>query len=172
MAAAIKHDGQKVVMIGAIGSKQTSTPCAYLGYFDVAVHSSGAYDLSSSDYDLVRADILSASGAQLGIAKSSVERSFTPPVYKNSLGQNYPNPFNPTTTILFSLEKAGQTELRIYDVRGGLVKTLLDGKADKGNQRVAWTGDNNIGNPVASGVYFYRLTSRDFRATKKMVLLR
>ncbi|MCI0451504.1 MAG: T9SS type A sorting domain-containing protein [Candidatus Latescibacteria bacterium] len=62
--------------------------------------------------------------------------------------------------------------MKIFDVRGALVKTLLNERRQQGNHRVVWTGDNNQGNRVASGVYFYRFTAGQFWATRKMVLLR
>jgi flagellar hook assembly protein FlgD len=58
------------------------------------------------------------------------------------------------------------------DVRGVLVKRLVNEQRERGNHRVIWRGDNNQGNQVASGVYFYRLTAGPFRATKKLVLVR
>jgi flagellar hook assembly protein FlgD len=88
------------------------------------------------------------------------------------LGQNYPNPFNPSTTIAYSVADKSDVKLQIFDVRGRLVRTLVDGERGPNNYRVMWDGLNNAGNSVASGVYFYRLIAGDFRATKKMVLLR
>jgi flagellar hook assembly protein FlgD len=63
-------------------------------------------------------------------------------------------------------------ELKIFDVRGALVRTLVNTHRNKNNYKKFWDGKNNLGNSVASGVYFYRLIAGDFRATKKMILLR
>jgi len=89
-----------------------------------------------------------------------------------SLDQNAPNPFNPKTEISFSLRKAGPVSLKIYDVRGQLVRTLLQGEQPAGAQRVIWDGTAADGQPVASGVYFYRLNAGKESQTKKMVLIR
>lgn len=90
----------------------------------------------------------------------------------SSLAQNFPNPFNPLTAVRFSLMRKGPVSLRIYNVAGQLVKTLLDEVRDAGTQTVTWDGRNNGGRLCASGVYFYRLKAGEFIDTKKMVLLR
>ena len=89
-----------------------------------------------------------------------------------SLSQNYPNPFNPTTTIKFDIRNKGQVSLRIYNVAGQLVRTLVDSELEAGSYAEEWTGLNNDGSKVASGVYFYRLEAGSFESVKKMVLLR
>jgi hypothetical protein len=89
-----------------------------------------------------------------------------------ALLQNYPNPFNPTTTIGFSIKHDTDVELKIYNVRGALVKTLVNGYRVRNIYKEIWDGKDNTGQSVASGVYFYKLITGDFRATKKMVLLR
>ena len=89
------------------------------------------------------------------------------------LAQNYPNPFNPSTTIKFALSEASEVSLCIYDVSGRLVRTLLDrGKLEAGMYTEIWNGLEDSGEMAASGVYFYRLTARGFRKTRKMVLVR
>jgi hypothetical protein len=96
----------------------------------------------------------------------------TTPGYINNLEQNCPNPFNPTTTIAYSIANDNDVELKIFDVSGALVKTLVKESKKANNYKVIWDGRNNSGNSVASGVYFYRLIAGDFRATKKMVFLK
>jgi aminopeptidase N len=88
------------------------------------------------------------------------------------LSQNWPNPFNPSTTIEFGLSRPGNVSLRIYDSRGALVNTLLDRHLPAGSHETVWNGTDSKGNQVASGVYFYRLTSGERTLTRKMVLLR
>jgi len=88
------------------------------------------------------------------------------------LGQNYPNPFNPLSTICFDLPVASKTVLRIFDVSGCVVATLVDRFLEAGRCTVTWDGGTEAGNPVVSGVYFYRLEVGDFVAVRKMVLPR
>jgi hypothetical protein len=88
------------------------------------------------------------------------------------LSQNTPNPFNPTTTIRFSLPASQQVGLAVYNARGALVRTLVDGVKERGDHNVTWDGRDMAGNPVSSGVYFYRLTAGKFSESKKMVLLK
>lgn len=89
-----------------------------------------------------------------------------------SLSQNQPNPFNPSTDISFSLPKTGQVKLVVYNILGAEVATLVDEVRSAGTHRVTWDGTDKSGNPVASGVYLYRLTTGDFAETKKMVLMK
>jgi len=88
------------------------------------------------------------------------------------LSQNYPNPFNPTTEIRFRMPEPGVVNMSIYDVRGSLVKTLINGYIEAGEQRVVWDGTNNLGTRMPSGVYFCRLVSGGFKKTIKVVLVR
>jgi hypothetical protein len=89
-----------------------------------------------------------------------------------ALHQNHPNPFNPSTTISFTLPERERLSLSIYDVKGRLVKTLVDEMVGEGNQERIWDGKDASGSQVGSGVYFYRLTAGDKTLTKKMVMLR
>lgn len=89
-----------------------------------------------------------------------------------SLAQNYPNPFNPTTTIHFEIPEASEVDIRIYDIRGTLVKTLASGQREAGRYQIVWDATNMSGTDVASGVYLIRMTAGDFTETRKMVLVR
>jgi hypothetical protein len=89
------------------------------------------------------------------------------------LGQNYPNPFNPSTKIEYTIREEGPVTLRVYDVNGRLVATLVDETKSAGViHKAEWSGRDNEGNAVATGVYFYRLKTRTSVETKKMVLLK
>ncbi len=87
---------------------------------------------------------------------------------------NYPNPFNPSTAISFVLDRDEPVTLKIYNSNGQLIRTLLEHKhLIKGNRyRFLWQGRNDFGNPVASGVYFFRLKTPRHSVSKKMILLR
>lgn len=84
-----------------------------------------------------------------------------------NLNQNYPNPFNPTTTIAFSLPERAHTTLRVYNILGQEVVTLIDEVLSPGQHEIRWDASDR-----ASGVYFYRLTFKDKALTKKMALLK
>ncbi len=89
-----------------------------------------------------------------------------------SLSQNYPNPFNPFTNFQFTLSKSGQVKIEIFNVVGQKVKTLLDRDMRPGVYVADWDGKDEKGNPVSSGIYFYRMHAGDFSDMKKMVLLK
>jgi len=82
-----------------------------------------------------------------------------------------PNPFNPSTTLSFALAQDSRVELSIYNVRGELVKRLLDGEMAQGQHEVTWYGRDSVGNGVASGVYLARLEAGDVVMTQRMVLV-
>lgn len=88
------------------------------------------------------------------------------------LGANYPNPFNPSTTIPFTLAREGHAALRIYDVSGREIATLVDGVRNAGAHTVRWDGTSDAGAPVATGVYFARLVAEGVDASRKLVLMK
>jgi len=89
------------------------------------------------------------------------------------LEQNYPNPFNPSTKIQFSVPVTEKVKLEIYDLRGALVKTLVDYELhNSGTYQVEWNGRDNKGNNVSSGIYFSRMQAGTFSQTKKMTLVK
>jgi len=91
-----------------------------------------------------------------------------------SLNQNYPNPFNPTTKIGFDIPEgfSGKTTLRIYDIRGRLVKKLLERVLPPGRHAALWSGTDKNGLPVSSGIYIYTLSNRLGHQTRKMSLVK
>jgi hypothetical protein len=96
-----------------------------------------------------------------------------------ALYQNYPNPFNPTTTIPFTVNGSQfmvhrpiPTTLKIYNILGQLVRTLVDEEKLPGGYNVIWDGKDDSWKEAASGVYFYQLKTKDYTDTRKMVLLR
>ncbi len=120
------------------------------------------------DSFLVRADalILEQAGAPVGI----FEPSYIPLEY--SLSQNYPNPFNPVTQIRYTLPQLTNVTLKVYDILGREVRTLVNGEQEAGAYRLEWNGTNNFGTNVSSGVYIYRIVAGKFVQTKKMMFLK
>ena len=84
----------------------------------------------------------------------------------------YPNPFNPTTKISYNISKYSHTTLEVFNIKGQLIKTLVNEKKHPGIQSVCWSGDDNMCNKVSSGIYFYRLTNCESSEIKKMVLMK
>ena len=91
---------------------------------------------------------------------------------KVKLYQNYPNPFNPSTEIAFDMALYKGVELKIFNLLGKEIKTLVDTKVKPGNHKVVWNGQDDRGKEVSSGVYFYRLKTENFVKQKKLILLR
>jgi hypothetical protein len=89
-----------------------------------------------------------------------------------ALSQNFPNPFNATTRVVFSLPRKEQVTVTIHNVLGQQIRTLADGLFPAGEYELVWDGTDRHGNEVASGVYFYRLSSESGSLTRKMVMLK
>lgn len=100
------------------------------------------------------------------------EEEEVPEVYVTKLMQNYPNPFNPNTTISFEIERETQVSLEIYNVLGQKVKTLVNEVMEAGNYPIEWNGTDDNGQPVTSGIYFYRLSTDFFNDFRKMMLVK
>lgn len=98
------------------------------------------------------------------------EEELTPAV--TELHSAYPNPFNPATTIRFSLREDDKVKLEIYNIAGQLVNRLIDEPLSAGMHTVKWQGTDERGNPVSSGIYFYRLSSSNYQKVRKAVLLK
>ncbi|MCK4271288.1 T9SS type A sorting domain-containing protein [bacterium] len=89
-----------------------------------------------------------------------------------SLFQNYPNPFNPTTAIRYELLKDAKVALKIYNMLGQEVRTLVDEEQVAGCRSATWDGKNNVGQDVSSGIYICKLKTPDLVETKKLLLIR
>jgi len=94
------------------------------------------------------------------------------PPKQNALLAAYPNPFNPETTIRYELASSSHVSLRVYDVGGAEVRTLVDANKAAGSYALQWNGRDNKGNAVSSGVYFYRISAGSFSDVRKMTLLK
>jgi hypothetical protein len=138
--------------------------------------------LSGFSFDAIRDDVADGSVARhehlrdildwLGDAPPDPTNA-GPGAHSYALAQNVPNPFNPVTTIEYSLASPGRVTLRIYNVAGQLIRTLVgDEQRPAGFSNARWDGRNDAGTAVASGVYFYRLIAGSFVETRKMVLLK
>ncbi|MBN1997839.1 endo-1,4-beta-xylanase, partial [candidate division KSB1 bacterium] len=88
------------------------------------------------------------------------------------LEQNYPNPFNPTTKIEFSIPESAKTSLKIYDILGREVATLVNKNLTAGVYNITWDAKNSDGSQIVSGTYFYRLAAGNFLITQKMIFLK
>jgi len=133
------------------------------------VHNNGSYFVTSKS-----GSIQSPNNPYSGINKitfgfavsvEGFDAQTVPKQYR--LHQNYPNPFNPTTTIRYELPKAGQVEIAVFNILGKKTVTLVDEFKPAGSHQVTWDASN-----VSTGVYFYRIKSRDFNKVKKLLLLR
>lgn len=132
-----------------------------------AFYQDSLVNTARQDSHLVRADALILE--QAGIV-GIFEPDFIPLEF--SLSQNYPNPFNPVTQIRYTLPQLANVSLKIYDILGREVKTLVNREQAPGAYRIEWNGTNNYGVQVSSGMYIYRVVAGKFVQTKKMMFLK
>jgi hypothetical protein len=119
-----------------------------------------AYKILGGAYDPINLTLLTTSLNELGIPD------------KFTMNQNYPNPFNPSTTIQYGVPEAGIVNVTIYNLLGQEVKKLVNEYKDPGYYDVVWEGVNNSGQPLATGIYLYRMTAGDFVQNRKMLFIK
>lgn len=102
--------------------------------------------------------------------QTEIESAITPS-QTFELQQNYPNPFNPGTTLPFQLAERGWISLKIFNLMGAEIRTLIDAEQPAGRHQIIWNGLDNAGMPVPAGLYFYQLRTRDGCWSRKMILM-
>ena len=177
-AADVNGDGivnnQDLVLVSSAFSNTSAAPAAKQSA--AAVVNNWLRLARQNASNVVATSIPEGFSYQRGIAMlEELARALTP--NKTALLANYPNPFNPETWIPYQLSKAADVTVTIYASDGNVVRTLALGHQDVGmyktrSQAAYWDGKNEMGESVASGVYFYTLTAGDFSATRKMLILK
>jgi hypothetical protein len=125
------------------------------------------------DYYLVTATDFNGNESEAAVVQRATGVGDLPVRHVYALENARPNPFNPRTTIGYSLAKEQRVFLRVYDLSGRLVRTLVNGElVSAGSHQAIWDGVDAGGHRVASGVYFYRLDAGDFEETKRMTLVK
>lgn len=146
---------------GGIVTGTTTTINMALGQDVVGTSSTGAHDLRHNAWPCG------------SFTATAVPDPLPVPVRALRLHPNVPNPFNPVTELRYDVPAGtGQVSLRIYDVSGRRVRTLVDGRVAPGRRRIAWDGTSDAGQVVASGVYYAVLSAHGRQFTRKMVLLK
>jgi hypothetical protein len=119
------------------------------------------------DAELIKAEVADYNG---NLLTTKLQVAAVPTHF--ALNQNYPNPFNPETIIEFALSAPTEMTLRVYNMTGQTVATLVSGLMPAGYHQVTWNGKDADGNVVSSGVYLYRIDSKNFSDTRKMLLIK
>jgi len=163
-AASIWHEWTEEVDLGEYRRVDMTFPFGFLYIADYYPDS----DQGISGRSMLVAEILNAFGQSSAIGPATGAEVPS----KLVVSQNYPNPFNPSTTIKFSLPAKGQVSVKVYNVKGALVTTLVDGVMDKGPQTVIWNGKDANGTPVSTGVYLYKVQTQGTEVVKKMALIK
>lgn len=158
-----EEEGQFDFVAFVDGAGHSASPRSYR-FVDQQVRSEVTY------WYLLESEDLQGQRAAYGPIEATAGEPLLPKVF--ALSQNYPNPFNPTTHIKYQLPKDVSVALKIYNVMGQHVVSLVDDVHKAGYYEVKWAGRDTNGRELASGVYFYRLEAGDFVKTNKMILLR
>jgi hypothetical protein len=164
------EDGMAYIDVGASGISSSGSQTAMNPYTLSVVHDlddgfsgllgSATVTVTENVAITLNVDYLALEAAKVGLPKEF------------ALAHNYPNPFNPSTSIPYALPVNARVSMRVYDVTGRLIQTLVNGDQTAGYHRVIWDGTDNAGRPVASGIYLFELNANDFRQVNKMMLLK
>jgi len=136
-------------------------------YEDLGVRSDGVDDIRDFSVNANHGDSEGLPPLVPSTALTAVENTFGSAPVEFSLFQNYPNPFNPSTNIEFRIADFGFVSLKVYDVLGNEIATLINEEKSAGTYEVEFSAE-----ALTSGIYFYSLTAGSFTETKKMILLR
>ena len=160
ITGAFDGPGQVLGLILTPGTQKVITP--------VSIEYSVLYDSAGQEI------IHQTSGAQIEIScQVSVDENDVVQIPSSyGLSQNCPNPYNSQTRIAYQLPEPGEVSLRVYNIKGQLIRTLVEGHKPAGSHVAVWDSRNQEGMKVSSGIYFYRLRAGAFTDTKKMVLLK
>jgi len=148
------------------------------GYWDTGQVPAGEYLVRVFAHDTQgRGDTVTVRVRVAPLTAVSLERTSKAPPRQSALWQNYPNPFNPTTVISYQLsvisgQKSRWVTLKIYDLLGKEVRTLVDEPQGPGHYAVRWDGRDNRGQVLPSGVYIYRLKAGDFQQVRRLTVVR
>jgi hypothetical protein len=122
-------------------------------------------------FDISEAVLFDGDGhSNPAVVLGSLEVQTTPTEF--SLLQNYPNPFNPETNIKYNLAEGAGVQLRIYNIVGQVVRTLVSEQQSAGRYQVRWDGTDDRGSAVSSGIYFYQISAGSFSDVKRLMLLK
>ena len=143
------------------GSEQIALPNIATNFARVKVAAADHIFFDISNFNFV---IQGTTGVDVPLDAAARDQLF--------LSENHPNPFNPSTTIAFGLPQPGPASLRVYDLHGRLVKTLVEGTLPAGAHSAVWDGSDLSGGSAASGLYLYELRAGDERLTHRMLLLK
>jgi hypothetical protein len=195
LSAAVTFDPTELEFVSAGLTPGMETPLARMFFWsgledgkvlvDLAVLGTGVTIGGSGDVAVLTFRTLGGeyalefdSGTVRGVENEQLEASLdgctsrpeSPTAFR--LVQNAPNPFNPMTTVAYDVPRSASVAIRVYDVTGRLVRTLVDGTVDPGRYAATWDGRNDRGEAVGSGVYFCTMETPDYHATHKMVLMK
>jgi len=161
--------GFRIIRNGSI-INQPSSDGHILTYLDSNIPSSGNYTYT------IRVLYTTPTGVALPSNEYTVqyvsEGDYTTSANNTMLKYNYPNPFNPQTQIHFSLAKDSVVKIDIFNIKGEIVKTLINSQLSAGNHHATWNGYDSLGKPVSSGVYFYKMETPEYSSVKKMILMK
>lgn len=148
----------------------TTTPLTTLTYTDSNITFGQTYSYT------VRAIYLNPNGVSphsntLVITANSTENPNIT-TYKTELKGNYPNPFNPSTSVSFSLKEASKVNISIYNIKGELVKVLLNDTKNAGHHSIIWDGKNSNNKTVSAGIYMLKMENNEYIKTKKIIMIK
>jgi len=131
------------------------------------------WDLNQGSWIYIGMEV---SSGNFNVRETAIDNYYTEFPKKFILKQNYPNPFNPTTSIIYSLPTQSRVDIKIFDLLGKEVVTLVNDNQEAKYYKVIWDAKDRLGNSVPSGMYLYRIVAKSgnktFVKTRKLLLMR
>ncbi len=127
-------------------------------------------EVPNNQWGYGKVDAFAAISTTLGSTAIQSKDEFNPKLF--SFAQNFPNPFNPETTIRYNLPNRGKVHIKIFNILGKEVISLINGTMPSGTHKVTWNGKDQFGKPVSSGIYIYQIETGNQILQKRMMLLK
>jgi hypothetical protein len=174
LMALLLNVASNTLSLRSAASDDGATVSQAITYCDNIIDAAGDYELAKDIAEQVNKGVVVASGVIPLSTDDIAYSSFSPnePLGETKLGRIYPNPFNPTATIAYSIAEPGMVNVQVYDVKGALVRTLVNEFQPAAEHVVSWEGNDTSGVPAASGIYFVRLRVGGEVQTRKIALLK
>lgn len=183
ISGVVKKDGEAVPGAVLYATDDEGNTCitasdidGYYSFFDM---NPGQYELTAIDFEEqagypggIELTFTDYDNADIDLASTGISDTETALPKTTALIGNYPNPFNPQTTITFDLSANSQVNIGVYNIKGQLVKQLVDGQFTAGRHSVVWNGEDQNGNSVSAGIYFYNFQGDGKTSVGKMALIK
>ena len=170
-----RGDNNQAIAGATVSAGDYSTTATATGFYNITLPA-GNYSVTAShdEFDSITQEnvtVMPDENTTLNFIMTPTSNEDVVEIKVTALSANYPNPFNPETTISYDIKDPAKVRLDIFNLKGQLVRTLVNDQQASGRYNVVFTAKDDRGNKLSSGIYFYRLKAGDYTKTRKMMLM-